>query len=70
MAKYWFENYLYNGKQVVKYNGVQSEEMTSTNGVPQGSVVGSLLFFLYINDIKYCSELIPSAIFGDDKHSL
>jgi hypothetical protein len=38
IAKKWFENYLYNRKQYVKYNGVQSEEMTITSGVPQGSV--------------------------------
>jgi retron-type reverse transcriptase len=40
VAKEWFENYLHNRKQIVKYNGVQSEEMTILSGIPQGSVLG------------------------------
>ena len=66
VAKDWFENYLYNRKQIVKYNGVQSEEMTIRSGVPQGSVLGPLLFLLYINDIQYCSELVSIVLFADD----
>ena len=70
VAKKWFENYLSNRKQLVKYNGVKSEEITITTGVPQGSVLGPLLFLLYINDIQYCSELVSIILFADDTNIL
>ena len=70
VAKEWFENYLHNRKQIVKYNGVQSEEMTILSGIPQGSVLGPLLFILYINDIQHCSELISIVLFADDTNIL
>jgi retron-type reverse transcriptase len=70
VAKEWFENYLHNRKQIVKYNGVQSEEMIILSGIPQGSVLGPFLFILYINDIQYCSELISIVLFADDTNIL
>ena len=42
IALKWFQNYLTNRKQIVKYNDITSEAMTITTGVPQGSILGPL----------------------------
>ena len=48
ISQQWFENYLMNRKQIVKYNQVRSKEMTITSGVPQGSILRPLLFQSFI----------------------
>ena len=61
----WFESYLSNRKQYVFYNGISSETKSITCGVPQGSVLGPLLFLIYINDLPNISEKL-SFLFADD----
>ena len=47
----WFKNYLSDRKQFITVVGVSSEIGSISMGVPQGSVLGPLLFLLYVNDI-------------------
>ena len=61
----WFKSYLTNRQQFVELNGCRSPCLPLTTGVPQGSILGPLLFLLYINDLPSAANL-KCVMFADD----
>ena len=66
----WFKFYLYNHNQYASINGYESGLAVLNCGVPQGSVLGPLLFFLYINDLNPAIKTCKIHHFADDTNLL
>ena len=66
----WFKSYPFNHSHYVSINGYDSGLAAINSGVPQGSVLGPLLFLLYINDLNQAIKFCKVHHFADDTNLL
>ena len=66
LALNWLKSYLINREQFVSVNGSDSSTQTLKYGIPQGSILGPLLFIIYINDIPEIARFAKFILYADD----
>ena len=62
----WFKSYHNNRKQFIAYNNKYTSFEMIKCGVPQGSILGPLLFLIYVNDLNQVSNILDPIMFADD----
>ena len=62
----WLQNYLLNRKQCTTVNGTTSDLLNISCGVPQGSILGPILFSIYINDLSHVVTNTSMYLYADD----
>ena len=63
---FWFKDYFTNRTQHVRFHGAASSVLPINFGVPQGSVLGPLLFTLYVNDLRSAVKHSKVVLYDDD----
>jgi hypothetical protein len=66
----WFRDYLTGRCQFTQFNNAKSKSMSISCGVPQGSILGPLLFLVYINDFVNIIQHGKTVLFADDTNVL
>ena len=64
----WFKSYLENRTQICSVSGSLSKTCSLQGGIPQGTILGPLLFLLYINDLPNCLTNSYPRMYADDTH--
>ena len=62
----WFKSYLSKRKQFITLGKVKSEQLTVKHGMPQGSILGPVLFLLFVNDMPLNIHKSTMDIYADD----
>ena len=62
----WFKSYLSDRRQYVHFNGTKSSELQCNYGIPQGSILGPLMFILYTNGLPVHLHQLSIHMYADD----
>ena len=62
----WFRSYLSNRKQLILYDDFKTEMKIVKCGVPQGSILGPLLFLIFVNDLSNSTKVLDPVVFTND----
>ena len=66
----WFRSYLSNRKQFISYDDSKTEMKIVKCGVSQGSILGALLFLIFINDLNKATKVLDPVLFANDTNCL
>ena len=66
IENHWFKSYVHKRKRAVFVNGFLADLQTVITGFPQGSILGPLLFLIFINDLVGTTKYFSVRVFADD----